>query len=226
MDQKYNTSFIPKKFLAEDVQGGSASKYVKQRTLIGPGYFIAMAIFVLALGASVALFLYTRVVMNSIEENMTILQAQIDEVRSEDISEFLELEKQMNIASTLLENHIAVSELLHKLEQTTLANVWYAAMNFTGGISAPAVVIGGSTRALTNVALQMREFEADRHFVTPSLSRLEREAETGLISFDVRSDILKDLLLYEVAVHDGRHGKSQITQPARTSTPVETTSTQ
>ena len=226
MDQKYNTSFIPKKFLAEDVQGGAPSRYIKQRTLVGPGYFVAILIFALTVGASVFLFIYTRATISSIENDTAELQAMMTEVKPEDIAEFLELERQMTIARELLDNHIAVSELLHKLEEKTLSTVQYGIMDFKGDNIASSVVLGARTRALANVALQVREYENDRQLVSTALTRLEKDTDLGYITFDTRADILRELLLYNVAIREGRHGKSPVTTPARLPQPSVTTTTE
>jgi hypothetical protein len=227
MDQKYNTSFIPKKFLSEDVQSGSTSKYIKRRSIVGPGYFIAVLIFIATVGASVALFAYTRILEGSLNEKIVDLKESMEAVKSEDLTEFLELEKQMKNAKYLLENHVAISEVLHKLEMTTLENVQYVAMAYKGASKEEfsTIDLSGVTKSLADVALQIREYEQDKHIITPTITNLTRDPGGVLIQFDVRASVLRDLISYNIAVREGRHGKNPVRLQARPSlAPAEATS--
>ena len=228
MDQKFNTAFIPKKFLSEDVASGSTSKYVQRRNVVGPGYFIAILIFIAAVGASVALFAYTRIVEGAVETKINELKAQMSELKAEDLTELVELERQMRYAAQFLDKHIAASEVLHKLEEKTIRDVRYAALEYRRGDASPELSLSGQTRALANVGLQLQEFENERLVTSLALTNLERDPELGLVAFGVKLGIAPELVSYQTAVKEDRHGKAPVpalpTRPAQTQVLVATSS--
>jgi hypothetical protein len=233
MDHKYNTSFIPKKFLTEDVQAGSASKYIKHRNVVGPGYFIAVLLFIASIGASVALFAYTRILEKSSEEKILSIEKQLEEINEEDLVEFYELERKMKSAQIILDNHVAFSEVLHKLEEKTLRDVQYTTLTFQAVDPASPAILSllGVARTFPDVALQTQEYLQDGQFVSPTLTTLSK-TEDELVSFSVNSEINRDLTSYDIATREGRHAKSPVKAAPTPSTqssnavPLNGTSTQ
>jgi hypothetical protein len=219
MDQKYNTSFIPKKFLSEDVQSGSTSKYIKRRSIVGPGYFISVLLFIATTVSSVGLFIYTRIIDTAVQEKIDSLTTAMQELKAEDLDEFAELDKQMDVAQNLLDNHVAVTELLHSIEKRTLQDVQYVALAFLRQVDPePAVVdLNGKTRTLAYVASQAREFEAESNLVGSALRTLGQD-DQGMYAFGIHSAIASDLISYAIAVREERHGKetraTSLTPPA------------
>jgi hypothetical protein len=162
------------------------------------------------------LFVYTRVIDASVQEKIEFIKIAMQELKAEDLAEFAELDKQMDVAQDLLDNHVAVTEFLHSIEKRTLQDVQYVGLAFLRQADPALAVVdlNGKTRTLAYVASQAREFEAESNFVESSLKTLGQD-DQGMYAFSIHSTIASDLISYAIAVREGRHGKeTRITSPA------------
>jgi hypothetical protein len=197
MEPKFNTSFIPKKSLQADVVGASSGdKFIGRRTIHGPGYFLAMLIFLVSVIASIGLFGYTKIVENSIQEKIERLKEQKVSFDVKSVDLLIRADKHITNANKLLMQHVAVSELFTLLETLTLKRVQYTSLKYDGfpGESA-VVVIDGTTQTFQNVALQTEQYRGDVNLTNPVVRELER-LDNGSVSFSLDISIDQRLVMF------------------------------
>lgn len=124
MDNKFQTSFIPKRSL-DDV-GRVGIKTPRN-------VFSIIAIFMITislLGAG-GVFAYTYFINNKIKiakEQVTVKEKQFNYGAIEDI---VRVDKQLKVGESLLNNHTAVSKLFSVLQDATLKNLRFTSFDFT-----------------------------------------------------------------------------------------------
>lgn len=203
MEQKFDTSFIPKQSLQTDIAGGQRS-YVRRRSVMGPGYFLTLFIFITTCLVSGGLFFYTRIVINEIESNYAELERMNTEFDAELIEDFIRKDARLRHAQSLLQGHIAPSNIFQVLETITLRNIAYENLNYrlidrAGNIE---VNFTGVTRGrFEPVALQMDQFRDNPFFRAPTVTSLELGEQFTRFTGFVRVD--SDLISYARALAEG-----------------------
>jgi len=229
MEPKFNTSFIPKKSLQADVGGpGSTTttspgnKYVKRRTVRGPGYFLTLLIFVLAVVASFSIYGYTVIVERNIDDRI----AQINEMQKGfDPSEIERLAREglrMKNAERLLSSHVTVTELFDLLEAITLKNVRYDNFEYSGALgSTPGLDLSGSSQNFQSIAVQTEQYRINQSLNNPVVTELKRLTD-GSAVFDVQMTVNPRLVSFPTALQAGKRtlpvSQPEEVVPAETST--------
>ena len=205
MEEKFNTSFIPKKSLEADVKDTSKDKYAKHGQVHGPGFLVSMLVFVLSIVASLGLFGYLKIVEKSAEEKITKLEEQKNKFNEEQIKVLLRADTRIKSVKNILNNHVAFSELLRHLEKITLKDVQYTNLVYSGNIGeTPIVSVTGKTRSYQDVALQTTEYRNSTNMLTPTVKALERNKETKAVEFEVGAILDPRITLFSSALknHD------------------------
>jgi hypothetical protein len=200
MEPTFNTSFIPKKSLQADVSGSAPGKYVNRRTVHGPGYFLTLLIFILAVVGSVGMFAYTKMIDGRIKEKITELDRARAAYKPEIIQELRRADSRLRYAHQLVTNHAAVTPLLSVIEQLTLRNIQYTLLFLTSGdssgasASAPSVQMLGKASDMPPVALLVDEFRTSPYLGNPQVTKLQRI--DGNIEFGVMAEVLPEILKF------------------------------
>ena len=222
MEQKFDTSFIPKQSLQTDIAGGSKS-YVRRRSVMGPGYFLTLFIFIMTCLVAGGLFFYTRIVINEIESNYAELNRMNSEFDAALIEDFLRKDARLRHARSILQRHVAVSSMFEVLEDITLRNVAYEKLHYrlidqAGNIE---VNFTGVTRGrFEPVALQMDQFLDNPYFRAPTVTSLELGEQFTRFTGFVRVD--SGLISYARALAGGLTPAAPVAPaPAPTPTPAE-----
>jgi len=199
MEPKFNTSFIPKKSLQADVSGTTPGRYVHRRSVKGPGYFIALLIFLASVAASVGIFGYTKLVEQSIADLSKQVEATRATFKPEVIGELSRVDTRMRNATTLLHNHVAVSEMFSLLEKITLKDVSYTALEYHMGLDTTpsALVLNGNARTMKSVALQTDQFAKSDYIHDPNVTQLERDFSNDTTTFSIGLSVDPRLISYE-----------------------------
>lgn len=176
MDQKYNTSFIPKKFLTENVDGGGSSRFVKRRSVIGPGYFLSLLIFLIALVVSGAVFGYTKITQKNIDDKLHQLEGKMKTLDNALIDDFERLDNRMKTANTLIAAHLAPTALLTFLENVTMTDVRYLKLSYDTDSYENTIrgFIAGVSDDYESVALQMDQYRNAQTVNNPVIINLRR----------------------------------------------------
>lgn len=212
MEPKFNTSFIPKKSL-QDVGGGTGGRYVGRRDVYGPGFFLSLFLFLIAIVATVGLFAYSKITEDSIDEKIGILEGKKGLFNSAEIRDLIRADAQLKNATKVVNEHVVVSELFTLLEKITLKRVQYTGLVYEGFPTETALVsISGLAKNFQDVALQTEQYRLDNNLRSPivkELERLDAEGEEGDVNFTVDVLAQVDLLSFSAMLKRGVQGTSQ-----------------
>lgn len=205
MEPKFNTSFIPKKALQEDVVGGNSGRYTHRiHSAYGPGYVLALMIFVLTVMGSLGVFGYTRIKASSLEEMRAKLAKEKDSFQPAIVRRLKELDSRLIVAKELVERHIALSPLFDALEQSTLREVQYTKFLYKGIPDTngwkPDLTIDGHASGYAAVAQQTNAYNDAlfRSIALGSLAQNQDNANANTIgaSFSVRMEAGETLISF------------------------------
>jgi hypothetical protein len=226
MEPKYNTSFIPKKFLGGNV-GGSAggTQFVQRRHVMGPGYYLSVLIFVIALIVSGGVFAYVKITQQNIEKLQTALELSTQSINVNEVESYIRLNKRLTNANTIVNKHVAVSEVFALLEERTLRDIRYGALDYTmeGDGSAISMTVSGEAPDFQQVALQAKQFQSAELLKTPTVTNLAygNDGEKGLVEFTIQVGIDPRLVSFGSALQRTSRNQPR-TQASPTPTPTPT----
>jgi len=218
MEQQFNTSFIPKQALQADVTAGGPRSYVKRRGVMGPGYFLSLLVFIIALLVAIGLFVYTKVMVAAIDEQVLQLEEQQHRFQTDSIDELIRADARLAHARTLLQNHIAVSQLFQELEANTLRDVALEQFQYQGADPANVMItLSAVARGFVPVAQQLDQYRAHNKIRNSALVEIQR-SDAQLNDFTLTASIDPQMVRY-----DASRTAVESTQPA-TQTSAATTS--
>lgn len=162
METKYNTSFIPKKFLGNDVAGSSSgTPYVQRRSVMGPFHYLTVLLFIAALLGCGGVFAYVKLTQRNIDALVEDLQKRSQAVDKSELESFIRLNLRLEAAADALNTHSAADSILTFIEGKTLQTVRYVTFEYSRKDAAtpPTVTLSGTAPDFKQVALQARQFE-------------------------------------------------------------------
>ena len=198
MDNKFQTSFIPKKSITEEQPRKSGTSLF---------LVISIVIFLVTLGIAAYVFLENKLLIQQITtEQQTISSNKTGLVTdATTIQDLVELNNRINVANQLLSAHVAVTPIFDFLQQVTLKNVRFNDFSFSGatkdpsGNSAVAIQMTGQAKDFETVALQADAFgdpQWKNIIKEPKISNFNLNAD-GSVSFSFTGFISTDFLNYE-----------------------------
>lgn len=157
METKFQTSFIPRKPIAQETA---------RKAGISLFLLISVIVFLIVLGISGYVFLEKQLlVKNIINEQQVIEQNQTGLVSdATTIESIITLDSRINVANQLLNSHVSISPIFGFLQQITLRNVRFRNFSFTvsgkdeAGQPRVAIQMSGQARDFETVASQADEF--------------------------------------------------------------------
>ncbi|MFA5652137.1 MAG: hypothetical protein WC933_02130 [Candidatus Paceibacterota bacterium] len=199
METKYQTSFIPKKPVTTtgSIKSGGMSLFL----------LVSVIIFLVSLGLAGYVFIEKQLLVKDIAANQKIIEDNRGSLVSESntIEDFVSLNSRINVASSLLSKHIAVSPIFSNfIQQGTLKSVRFKNFSFnssskdTSGLNRTTIQMSGVARDWETVASQADEFgkpEWKRIISEPKISNLTLNND-GSISFSFTSFITQEALIY------------------------------
>jgi len=193
MNENVNISFIPKKPLA---QSGALKR---QRTLLTTSFLLSFIIAAVAVGVS---FMQFFRIEKAEKEKIVTLKALGDynkELQEKDIIKNIkqksEFTKQIDIAETLLNRHVASTKLFEFLELTTPKQVSYSNFSFKGSEETLTLSMKGETtsyEALAALSLLYKGNETLKSFTLANFSLTEK----GRVSFDFTGELSPSFISY------------------------------
>ena len=202
------SSFIPKE------AGGAIPLQVRKRRTVHIFGFIATLVLVLAFLSAVGVYFYKNVLEGRLESAKAELNTMSSVDNEDKIEEIRFYDTKLNIAHTLLDNHLATSLLFEELENSTKETVRFTTLDFTydPGFEA-TLTLGGNTEEFAYVALQKMGYLEDGLFSefvlqgVTAASEIVDESKTtskdeteemsdGRVSFSVTGLFKKELLQY------------------------------
>jgi hypothetical protein len=161
--------------------------------------------------------------MGQLDTAKAELQAVSDESNNEgDIAEIRTYDQKLQIAKSLLDNHIAPSRIFAELESTTKENVQFDAFELTYDPGFEVELkLGGNTRELSAIALQNTQFAKEAIFTDYKIEDINAPLVNTLNTTDpeVSANTSDGANTFTVTA---LFNKKNIAFEGRTSVPVET----
>lgn len=190
----FQTSFIPKKPLAEERAPAPATQ---KRGLLS---LIASIIFFATIAAAGGVYLYRT----SLASQVADLSTSLDRARSAFEPSLVEtlqtLDKRLTASKEVLANHVTISPIFASLEELTLKSVRFT--KFTYAIPEDTklltVTMTGSARSYTSIALQSDMFGRNKYFQDVVFSNLQLDS-AGNVGFDLEFTVDQSYVNYKTA---------------------------
>jgi len=192
--------------------------YVKPRDIKGTWFYVALLVFVAAIVASIGMFMYLRILTSSIESQKHALDESYAQFDTGSLSNFIIEDARLRHATTLLQEHVATSELFLRLEDLTLRDVVYEKLQYkkeseSGGME---VVFTGKTKEFDYVEAQIKKFESDDFFrMSEVISMALLEDEDKNVQFGVVTKFDPMLVSYTQSLQGGDARKERTYEEAK-----------
>lgn len=220
MEEKPNSSFIPKKPLARSRSAatGDPSKSVF--------FKLAVAVFFLCILGVAGVFGYSVLLDRQIESMRGELEEAAAALESSEIDEVKLLDRRLELAERVVGDHRVIARVFDNLSEETLKTVRFTSFELAGetqeasaresveafldedaetsapspATESPETVVtlglGGEAQTFATVALQAEQFRASEFFQNVQFSNLELSEESGLVTFSVSAQVNPDRINY------------------------------
>lgn len=193
MEPTFQTTFIPKRPVAPITTSTKSSVLV---TFFG---FITTIVFIASVVAYGILFLYKKQLSSTINVTSESLTRQSQTFDSNIVLELDDVNRRLQSAETLLENHTVITPLFKSLEEITLKTVRFTSFNLqmpTAERNTTIVKMSGVAEGYDTIALQSDTFSRNRFFKDPIFSNLVPD-QKGNVSFDLTFLVDPTFVLYK-----------------------------
>lgn len=202
METKFQTSFIPKKPIS--TIGGPTVAPTKHR---GASWFMTFSVlvFILSLAAVGGAYAWKQVLVSAQAGYKTQLAERQKQFNVDLISQLKEANVKIDIAKTLLRNHVAMSQIFGIISRITIENVRFLSMDVSGPKKAGGdltVTLAGYGSNLSAVAFQsdvlnqLEQYGLRKIVKNPILSDPSLNTN-GTVSFGFTASIDPSSLSYE-----------------------------
>jgi hypothetical protein len=184
METKFQTSFIPKSNLEQNVaQGGS-------RGPVGFFTFIASIIFFISVLVAGGVFGYNKYLESLVASSKDSLDKNIKSFEPQTIEEYVRLNSRIDSAKKLLDKHIAISYVLDFLEEKTIQSVGFSDFKYDVDAGGEAsLTMNGQAKGYNSVAYQAELFGRERALKSPLFSNLDVDVSGNVVfNFTTRID--------------------------------------
>ncbi len=225
MDSNFQTSFIPKKPLAEE-------RVVAQSSSGTSLYSFAVTIlFFASLASAGGMYFYEASLQKSITADNASLSAAQNAFEPSLITTLQTLNRRITDSNLLLSNHIAVSPIFAALEANTLKGIQFTKFSYStpGDPSAQVTVnMSGLATNYAEIALQSDQLATNSKVHNSIFSNLALDPTTGMVSFDLTFTVDPSLVrfvnnLSELAPAAGATSAPAPSAGASTTVPADAT---
>jgi len=193
MNENVNISFIPKKPLA---QGGTLKR---QRALLTTFFLISFIVAAVAVGVSVMQFFRIEKAEKEKIETIKALGDYNKLLQEKDIikniKEKIDFSRQIDIAETLLNKHVASTKLFEFLELTTPKQVSFSNFSFKGSEETLTLSMKGETTSYETLAALSLLYKSNETLKGHTLTNFSI-TEKGRVSFDFTGELSPSFISY------------------------------
>ncbi len=211
MDPQAQTSFIPKRPLAED-------RAPRQKT-VSIFSFFATILFLASIVGAGAMYFYKNTLTASVNGMQQDLQKARGAFEDTFLQELQKVDSRINAARSVLENHVAVSPIFQALQSSTLKSVQFTkfvyAVDGSGPTASILVKMSGKAQSYNALALQNDALTSNKYIRNPIFSNLTLDQQ-GNVLFDLSFSVDPKFVLYGEAL--ARIPQQQQSQSAPAST--------
>lgn len=190
MDTKFQTSFIPKKAIAQGI-GRSRPEAVSVALLV------SIVIFILTLAAAGGVFAYKKILVGRINDMNAKLSEAKNSFEPASIEKWNRLDRRIQAANKIMAAHGVVSPVFDLLQNDTLATVKFDSLSFdfkSGG--AASLSMAGEARNFSAIALQSDILGQEKYIKNPVFSDLNPD-QSGNIIFKFSASLDPSLTSYK-----------------------------
>ncbi len=191
MEQEFQTSFIPKKPLAEE-------RVVRQPSL-NIFNFIGIIIFIMAVVGAGGVYFWQSALTTQVKDAQASLQKARDKFEINSVRDLQTLEKRLGSADELVTNHIVMAPIFQALQEMTLKTVRFTKFSytFTGttNVKDMQIKMSGIAKNYNSLALQADALGKNKYFRDPIFSNLSLD-DKGNILFEVQFSLDPIFLSY------------------------------
>lgn len=206
-ETKFQTSFIPK----QPVTGGE-TRHSGGSSIF---FLVSFLILVATAAAGVGAYVWHSTIEKQIEKGNTQLKTHRSSFDKNTIEQFTRLDNRIDVASTLLKNHVSASSIFPRLQDGTLKTVQFKSFSYANSGDGKIVIsMTGEAQDYESLALQATEFTESRFqnsFRSPIFSSFTKGKSNVVFTFS--SGIDPFILKY----YDARQteiNKAETGQPA------------
>ena len=178
MDKTFQTSFIPKKPLAEPE--------VQEKVGLGLFGFVGILVFVISAGLAAGVYFYS----SSLQNELAAKQAQLNNARNILESPLIDsakiLGRRITDANQILSNHIVVSPIFQALQLNTLKSIQFNHFSYIVPVNDKdkiKVEMAGVARDYASIALESDQLAKNKNILNPIFSGLSLDPQTGNVTF-------------------------------------------
>lgn len=199
METKFQTSFIPKAPVTESLSRRSSGT--------GFLFLIAFILFIASAASAGGVYFYAQILDKKIEEGNKELTANKNIFNPNEVQDLSRLNDRINAAYTLLQNHVALTDLFDVIGQVTLQNVQFTNFSYSNsGGDKISLNMNGKANSYETVALQARaltdpSMKFKNAFKSPILGDISTDRQ-GNRSFSLSSGIDSKVVSYYRLIKD------------------------
>lgn len=194
MDNKFQASFIPKR----PVMAGSQMASSARRAPMSLFLIIATAIFVITLLAFGAAFFYKSYVTKQNAAKQEQIKQEVAAFDQDLTNKLTLLKSRLDSGNQLLTNHVAASAFFQVLQDLTVKSIKFSDFAFTALPGDKiSVAMKGEAKSYVAVAFQSDTMVNSKYLKNPILSDLHLDDKTGIITFNVKTEIDPSILSYK-----------------------------
>ena len=188
MDKNFQTSFIPKKPLAE--------QEVKEKFTLGIFGFVGIIIFVISTALAAGVYYYEKNLAQQLADKQASLSNARNSLESPLIDSAKVLGRRITDANEILSNHIIVSPIFEALQLNTLKTVQFNHFTYsTADVKGKIVVqMTGVAKDYTSIALESDQLAKNKNIQNPIFSGLSLDASNGNVTFSLTFTVNSDLV--------------------------------
>ncbi len=190
MDDNFQTSFIPKKPLAEE-------RVIQERPVSIFSLVATIAFFVTLISAG-GVYFYKITLTNQVASQTASLERAKAAFEPSLVETLQTLDKRINASKEILANHITASPILKSLEDLTLKSVRFTKFDYEiskdGGTKID-VTMTGQARSYTSIALQSDMLGQNKYIKNVVFSNLVLDAQ-GNVGFDLKFSVDPAFVMY------------------------------
>lgn len=194
MEPKFQTSFIPKKPIVNDI--GVEVRVVRDTnviSLIGNIFFIATLV---ALGG---LYAGKMIVRNQIDTAKTEIKKESEAFQLDKVNELIDNNSRIVAAKNLVDKHVAVSPLLSLVESLTVKRMRLLGLVYSNKAGVPTLNLTAEALNYNVLAEQSRIFKESTYMSNNQFSNFVLE-DNGYIKVDFATAIDTNLVTYKKAI--------------------------
>lgn len=214
MEPNFRTSFIPKKPIVSTQSVGAP--VIKTTNILS---LVSNIVFVVVILVSGGLFFYKNLLSNQIVKAGEDLEAAKGAFQLDKIQELIDVNARLMATNNLLDQHIAVSELLLFLQEVTVKNVRFDDFVYKNEISSQSIKMKAEGMSYNALASQGDIFSKNEFIKNPYFYDFTT-MDNGYIQADFSSNIDPTLVSYKKMIDSLSSVSAEVVVPKVESLPL------